>query len=91
MGLLDRALNKAVPQGNSSKPLKIALGALLASGASVFFVDFGRHSLAQHDADIHALLTGVVSVVAIFDSVFTRNRVQLFEIEAAIFSTNLLI
>jgi uncharacterized protein YidB (DUF937 family) len=33
MGLLDQALNKAVPQGNSSKPLKIALGALLASGA----------------------------------------------------------
>ena len=33
MGSLNEALNKAVPQGNSSKPLKIALGALLASGA----------------------------------------------------------
>ena len=43
------------------------------------------------DADIHALLTGVVSVVAIFNSVFTGNRVQLFEIETAVFSTNLLI
>ena len=33
MGLLDDALHSAVPQGNVSKPLKIALGALLASGA----------------------------------------------------------
>jgi uncharacterized protein YidB (DUF937 family) len=33
MGFLDEAVNKAVPQGNASKPLKIALGALLASGA----------------------------------------------------------
>jgi uncharacterized protein YidB (DUF937 family) len=33
MGSLNEILNKAVPQGNSSKPLKIALGALLASGA----------------------------------------------------------
>jgi uncharacterized protein YidB (DUF937 family) len=33
MGSLNEAINKAVPQGNSSKPLKIALGALLASGA----------------------------------------------------------
>ena len=33
MGSLNEVLNKAVPQGNSSKPLKIALGALLASGA----------------------------------------------------------
>jgi uncharacterized protein YidB (DUF937 family) len=33
MGFLDETLSKAVPQGNASKPLKIALGALLASGA----------------------------------------------------------
>ena len=33
MGLLDNVLASAVPQGNASKPLKIALGALLASGA----------------------------------------------------------
>jgi len=32
MGLLDNVLASAVPQGNASKPLKIALGALLASG-----------------------------------------------------------
>ena len=33
MGFLDDALGSAVPQGNISKPLIIALGALLASGA----------------------------------------------------------
>jgi uncharacterized protein YidB (DUF937 family) len=33
MGFLDDALGSAVPQGNVSKPLIIALGALLASGA----------------------------------------------------------
>ena len=33
MGFLDDALGSAVPQGNVSKPLMIALGALLASGA----------------------------------------------------------
>ena len=33
MGFLDDALGSAVPQGNISKPLMIALGALLASGA----------------------------------------------------------
>jgi|SRR5215467_16131015 uncharacterized protein YidB (DUF937 family) len=33
MGFLDDALGSAVPQGNLAKPLIIALGALLASGA----------------------------------------------------------
>ena len=32
MGFLDDAVGSAVPQGNVSKPLMIALGALLASG-----------------------------------------------------------
>ena len=34
MGFLDNVLNKSVPQGSSpAKPLLLALGALLASGA----------------------------------------------------------
>ena len=33
MGLLDDVLGSAVPGGNAAKPLVIALGALLASGA----------------------------------------------------------
>ena len=34
MGLLDNAVNKSVPQGSSlAKPLLLAFGALLASGA----------------------------------------------------------
>ena len=34
MGFLDNVLNKSVPQGSSpAKPLLMALGALLASGA----------------------------------------------------------
>jgi hypothetical protein len=32
MGFLDDVLGKSVPQGNYTKPLLIALGALLASG-----------------------------------------------------------
>ena len=41
MGLLDDALHSAVPQGNASKPLKIALGALLASGVLFKKADTG--------------------------------------------------
>ena len=33
MGLLDDVLGSSVPKGNLAKPLLIALGALLASGA----------------------------------------------------------
>ena len=43
MGLLDNVLASAVPQGNASKPLKIALGALLASGALFKTASAGRH------------------------------------------------